>query len=88
MQQIADWLEKLRLLEYAPRFAENGIDISVLPDKSSWLLGNFTQNAPCKGDGSDPAELKVRIAADQVARKSEQASISVFHRLYEYQRAG
>ena len=21
--------------------------------KSSWLLGNFTQNAPCKGDGSE-----------------------------------
>src|SRR6516164_6458822 len=30
MQQIADWLEKLGLSEYAQRFAENGIDISVL----------------------------------------------------------
>jgi class 3 adenylate cyclase len=30
MQQIADWLEKLGLAEYAQRFAENGIDISVL----------------------------------------------------------
>ena len=30
MQQIADWLEKLGLSEYAARFAENGIDISVL----------------------------------------------------------
>ena len=30
MQQIADWLEKLGLSEYAVRFAENGIDISVL----------------------------------------------------------
>ena len=36
---------------------------AALSEKSSWLLGNFTQNAPCKGDGSDPAELKVRIAA-------------------------
>ena len=41
-------------------------DSAALSDKSSWLLGNFTQNAPCKGDGSDPAELKVRIAADQI----------------------
>jgi hypothetical protein len=41
-----------------------------LSEKSSWLLGNFTQNAPCKGDGSDPAELKVRIAADQIETKS------------------
>ena len=30
MQQIADWLERLGLSEYAQRFAENGIDISVL----------------------------------------------------------
>jgi class 3 adenylate cyclase len=32
MQQIADWLEKLGMSEYAPRFAENRIDLSVLPD--------------------------------------------------------
>ena len=30
MQQIADWLQKLDLGEYAERFAENKIDISVL----------------------------------------------------------
>ena len=30
MQQIADWLEKLSLGQYAQRFAENGIDASVL----------------------------------------------------------
>jgi hypothetical protein len=45
-------------------------DSAGLSEKSSWLLGNFTQNAPCKGDGSDPAELKVRIAADQIESKS------------------
>src|ERR1700740_635115 len=31
MQQIADWLKRLDLAEYAERFAENGIDVSVLP---------------------------------------------------------
>ena len=31
MQQIADWLEKLDLGQYAQRFAENDIDVSVLP---------------------------------------------------------
>ena len=31
MQQIADWLEKLGMSEYAQRFAENDIDVSVLP---------------------------------------------------------
>jgi class 3 adenylate cyclase len=32
MQQIGDWLEKLGMSEYAQRFAENRIDLSVLPD--------------------------------------------------------
>jgi SAM domain (Sterile alpha motif) len=32
MQQIADWLEKLGMSEYAQRFAENRIDFSVLPE--------------------------------------------------------
>ena len=31
MQQIADWLEKLDLSEYADRFVDNKIDVSVLP---------------------------------------------------------
>src|SRR5215475_9609625 len=32
MQQIADWLERLGLGQYAPRFAENDIDFEVLSD--------------------------------------------------------
>ena len=32
MQQIADWLEKLGMARYAERFAENDIDMAVLPD--------------------------------------------------------
>jgi class 3 adenylate cyclase/tetratricopeptide (TPR) repeat protein len=32
MQQMADWLEKLGMSEYAKPFAENRIDFSVLPD--------------------------------------------------------
>jgi class 3 adenylate cyclase/predicted ATPase len=31
MQQIADWLKKVGMSEYTPRFVENDIDISVLP---------------------------------------------------------
>ena len=31
MQQIADWLEKLGMSEYAGRFAENGINVAALP---------------------------------------------------------
>ena len=32
MQEIAEWLDKLGMSEYAQRFAENGIDFRVLPD--------------------------------------------------------
>ena len=31
MQQIAGWLQKLGMSEYAQRFAENDIDVTVLP---------------------------------------------------------
>ena len=31
MQQIADWLEKLGLGQYAQRFAENDINFAILP---------------------------------------------------------
>jgi class 3 adenylate cyclase/predicted ATPase len=34
VQEIADWLEELGMSEYAERFAENDIDISVLPHLS------------------------------------------------------
>jgi len=30
--QIAEWLETLGMSEYAQRFTENRIDVSVLPD--------------------------------------------------------
>jgi hypothetical protein len=32
MQQIADWLEKLGMSEYARCFAENDIDLTILPE--------------------------------------------------------
>jgi hypothetical protein len=32
MHRITDWLEKLGMSEYAERFAENRVDLSVLPD--------------------------------------------------------
>ena len=32
MQRIADWLGKLGMSEYAERFAENDIEIDILPE--------------------------------------------------------
>jgi hypothetical protein len=34
-----------------------------------WLLGDYTQNVPCKGDGSDPAEARVKISAQAIDSK-------------------
>jgi len=34
-----------------------------------WLLGNFTQNVPCKGDGSDPVEVKVKVSTTEIDSK-------------------
>ena len=41
MRQIADWLEKLGMSEYAACFAENGIDIPVLRDLTDQDLENI-----------------------------------------------
>ena len=41
MQQIADWLKELGMSEYAERFAENRIDLSVLPDLTDQHLKNW-----------------------------------------------
>src|SRR5262245_23525176 len=38
MQQIADWLERLGLGQYAQRFAENDIDFEVLSDLTDQAL--------------------------------------------------
>ena len=32
LEQIAQWLEKLGMSEYAQRFAENDIDFTLLPE--------------------------------------------------------
>jgi class 3 adenylate cyclase/tetratricopeptide (TPR) repeat protein len=41
MQQIADWLKTLGMSEYAERFAENDIDIDVLPELTARDLENL-----------------------------------------------
>ncbi len=33
------------------------------------LAGNYTQNVPCKGDGSDPSELQVKISPQEIDSK-------------------
>ncbi len=33
------------------------------------LTGSYTQNVPCKGDGTDPPELQVKISPQQIDSK-------------------
>jgi len=39
------------------------------PPGDFWLAGNYTQNVPCKGDGSDPVDLQVKISAREIDSK-------------------
>ena len=72
MQQIADWLEKLGMSEYAERFAENGIDVSVLRyltdqdlEKIGVLLGHRRKMlaAIAKLDSSSPDDTSAAASA-------------------------
>jgi class 3 adenylate cyclase len=63
MQQIADWLEKLGMSEYAQRFAENRIDFSVLRDLTDQdlkdlgvVLGDRRKILPAIADLNDVSE--------------------------------
>jgi class 3 adenylate cyclase/tetratricopeptide (TPR) repeat protein len=60
MQQIADWLESLGLGQYAQRFADNAIDLSVLPEltdqdleKLGVVLGHRRKMLRAIGNGSE-----------------------------------
>ena len=43
MQQIADWLQKLGISEYAQRFVENDIDFEVLSELTGMLKDNLSK---------------------------------------------
>ena len=57
MQQIADWLEKLGMSEYAERFADNKIDTSVLP--------HLTDQDLCRCEYSSPRTTWKRLSVPE-----------------------
>ncbi|MBH5368656.1 adenylate/guanylate cyclase domain-containing protein [Bradyrhizobium glycinis] len=78
--QIAEWLDKLGLAQYAERFAQNGIDISVLPelmdedfDKLGVLLGHRRKMLRAIAD-LDPAAL---IASPVPRQDAERRHLTV-----------
>ena len=77
MHEIAGWLKKLGLEQYAQLFAENGIDFSVLPDlteqdleKLGVLLGHRRKMLRAI------AELEARTSFDKAALESARADTS------------
>ncbi|WFU83256.1 adenylate/guanylate cyclase domain-containing protein [Bradyrhizobium sp. CIAT3101] len=78
--QIAEWLEKLGLGQYAERFAQNGIDVGVLPelmdedfDKLGVLLGHRRKMQRAIAD-LDPAAL---IASPAPPHDAERRHLTV-----------
>src|SRR5256886_8745256 len=84
MQQIADWLEKLGLSEYAQRFAENAIALSVIRDLKEQdlkdlgiLLGHRRKilRAIAELDGAAPAPFE--IATKPLREEAERRHLTV-----------
>jgi class 3 adenylate cyclase len=80
MQQIAQWLEKLGLSEYAQRFAENGIDVSVLQHLTDQdlkdigvLLGHRRKMLAAIGELSGAAPLLAEPAARSDSKPQDTA---------------
>jgi class 3 adenylate cyclase len=83
MQQVEDWLEKLGLGQYAQLFADNGIDLSVLPDltdqdleKVGVVLGHRRKMLRAIGElaavprpASQPAADTMRAPRDAAERR-------------------
>jgi class 3 adenylate cyclase len=86
MQQIADWLDKLGMSEYARRFAENRIDLSVLPDltdqdleKLGVVLGDRRKmlRAIRELGGSAPSAQEPVLAAPKLQDVAERRQVTV-----------
>ena len=58
MQQIAEWLEKLGLGQYEPRFAENDIDPTVLRDLTDHDLEKIGEGRTARN--AEPVDLAIR----------------------------
>jgi class 3 adenylate cyclase/predicted ATPase len=87
MLQIADWLEKLGLSQYAERFVENGIDVSVLRylteqdlEKIGVLLGHrrkmLAAIAALEGGAPIPQQPLAKTKPQDGVERLQPASIS------------
>jgi class 3 adenylate cyclase len=86
MQEIAEWLEKLGMSEYAQRFVENGIDISVLRyltdqdlEKIGVLLGHRRKILAAISElvGKAPAPSQLATAEPKPQEAAERRQVTV-----------
>jgi class 3 adenylate cyclase len=86
MQEIADWLTRLGLPEYAQRFAENGIDFSVLRyltdqdlEKIGVLLGHRRKMLAAIGElvGSAQAPPQSTLTGSKPQDNAERCQVTV-----------
>jgi class 3 adenylate cyclase len=89
MQEIADWLEKLGMSEYAQCFAENRIDLVVLPELSDQdlkdlgvvlgyrrkILRAIADLKSIKTVAPNPGREEVTIARPQDAAERRQVTV-------------
>src|SRR6516165_4321340 len=86
MREIADWLEKLGMSEYAQRFAENRIDFSVLPDLTDQHLKDLgialgdrlkLLRAIRQLGGAPPISPKVSSSEPKIQELAERRQVTV-----------
>src|ERR1700736_4253819 len=86
MQQIADWLEKLGMAEYAQRFAQNGINIAALPHLTDQdlkdigvLLGHRRIMLAAIGElaATPPASAQATLAEPTPQEAAERRQVTV-----------
>ena len=86
MQQIADWLEKLGMSEYAEGFAENGISIAALPHLTDQdlkdigvLLGHRRIMLAAIGElaATPPASAQPTLAEPKPQEAAERRQVTV-----------
>ena len=73
MREISQWLEKLGMSEYAPRFSENDIDFAILPD----LTDQDLEKIGVASLGHRRKLLRAIAALDGVAAASPAAPVSL-----------
>ena len=69
MEQIADWLQKRGMSEYAQPFIENRIDLSILPDLTDQDLEKLGVRL------GDRRKMLARLPTSKISRKSHSRAV-------------